>query len=483
MARQAVCLAILSVFLGFAWASSETLSREQHIELLQQAKTQPNDAFTAWVKRFDKVYTGVEEYERRLEVWLDNMEYALEYNAKVSTHWLGLNVFADLSLEEFKQYSLGYRADLKPARLGSEFVYENVSLDGLPKAIDWVAKGAVTKVKNQMQCGSCWAFSTTGAVEGINQIVTGELLVVSEQELIDCDTTRDHGCHGGLMDFAFEWIISNKGVDVEKDYPYKALEGTCLTDKRDHKVVTIDGYQDINFGSETDLMKATAHQPVSVAIEADQRNFQLYQGGVFDDATCGTQLDHGVLVVGYGEEDGKKFWLVKNSWGAEWGDKGYIKLERGIDAPEGRCGIAMQPSFPIKKGPNPPAPPPSPPKPPGPEPGPPGPQPEQCDDVTECPAGNTCCCLRDFFGFCFTWACCPLPKATCCDDHLHCCPHNLPVCDTVGGRCLKAPGVWEGSVPISTKQPAQRTHNQPRWPFQWPSAHKTNGEDSQPLVA
>lgn len=175
------------------------------------------------------------------------------------------------------------------------------------------------------------------------------------------------------------------------------------------------------------------------------------------DAECGTALDHGVLVVGYGSVSNGThhlpYWLVKNSWGPEWGDKGYIRLLRNM-GDEGQCGVAMQASFPIKKGPNPPEPPPTPPGPtPGPE--PPQPEPVSCDDTTQCPADNTCCCMREFFGFCFTWACCPLPKATCCDDQQHCCPQDLPVCDTVAGRCLAKAGQGYGtSGPMVRKQPA-----------------------------
>ena len=204
-------------------------------------------------------------------------------------------------------------------------------------------------------------------------------------------------------------------------------------------------------GDSVGRAQAVAHQPVSVAIEADEREFQLYQGGVFD-APCGTALDHGVLAVGYGVDNGTRYWIVKNSWGDAWGDRGYIRLVRGIANSAGQCGIAMQASYPIKKTPNPPPTPPTP-EPPTP---PPGPAPAVCDSTTSCPPGATCCCLREFFGYCFTWACCPLVEATCCDDHEHCCPSSLPVCDTIAGRCLADKGVWEGSQPWAQKFPATR---------------------------
>ncbi len=225
--------------------------------------------------------------------------------------------------------------------------------------------------------------------------------------------------------------------------------------------------------STADAPSSHPPQPVAVAIEADQRAFQLYTGGVFADPACGTQLDHGVLVVGYGvqkkpsssedpsedpsaEATGKAYWIVKNSWGPEWGDKGYIKIKMGVGK-TGLCGIAMSASYPIKAGPNPPKPGPD----PGPEPGPdPEPEPVDCDAFNQCPHDSTCCCLSDLFGMCYSWGCCPMPEATCCDDNEHCCPTDLPVCDTALGRCLPKQGVFEGSQPWATKTAAARV-----WPW------------------
>ena len=451
-----------------------------------------------------------QELERRFATWLDNLDFVLERNLKSPSKslWLGMNSLADLSHEEYRATRLGLdnslrgstnnkRGILRGRANPASFRYAAAAADpsSLPEAVDWRRRNAVTEVKNQAQCGSCWAFSTTGAVEGINAIVTGELVSLSEQELVDCDSSRDNGCHGGLMDFAFEFIEKNGGLDTEEDYAYRAEEHKCKPEKRSRRVVSIDGHEDVPPSDELALRAAVAHQPVSVAIEADQRSFQLYAGGVFDES-CGVALDHGVLAVGYGTEAGQDFWLVKNSWGPAWGDRGFIKLARGLDAAAargrngsataGQCGIAMQASFPVKEGPNPPPGPPAPPgppppgppapPPPGPAPGPPGPAPPAppvpppgpappppppatpCDEATTCPAGATCCCARDFFGYCFTWACCPLPKATCCDDHEHCCPEDLPVCDAEAGRCSAGTGGESAfSVPWSTKVPATTT--------------------------
>ncbi|OMO74020.1 Granulin, partial [Corchorus capsularis] len=196
---------------------------------------------------------------------------------------------------------------------------------------------------------------------------------------------------------------------------------------RNAHVVSIDGYEDVPENDEKSLKKAVAHQPVSVAIEAGGREFQLYQSGVFT-GLCGTDLDHGVVAVGYGSEDGVDYWLVRNSWGPNWGENGYIKMERNLATTStGKCGIAMVASYPIKNGQNPPKPSPSPPSPVKP--------PSVCDDYYSCPAGTTCCCIYEWGNYCFGWGCCPLESATCCDDHYSCCPQEYPVCDLQGGTC------------------------------------------------
>ncbi|KAF8705761.1 hypothetical protein HU200_030964 [Digitaria exilis] len=303
------------------------------------------ELFEQWLSRHGKAYASLEEKLRRFEVFRDNLHHIDETNRQVSSYWLGLNEFADLTHDEFKATHLGVISmpdEQQTIKTTSKaFRYEQVDASSLPKSVDWRKKGAVTGVKNQGQCGSCWAFSTVAAVEGINQIVTGNLTALSEQQLIDCATDGNHGCNGGIMDNAFSYIAHNGGLRTEEAYPYLMEEGSCHHRRRSEEedddeqvVVTISGYEDVPRNNEQALLKALAHQPVSVAIEASGRSFQFYAGGVFD-GPCGTMLDHGVAAVGYDRDS----IIVKNSWGPTWGEKGYIRMRRGTGKRHGLCGI------------------------------------------------------------------------------------------------------------------------------------------------
>jgi len=207
----------------------------------------------------------------------------------------------------------------------------------LPSSINWVTAGAVNPVKNQGQCGSCWAFSTTGSLEGCHYIKTKQLVSLSEEQLVEC-SWWNNGCNGGNFDFAFEYT-ETAPLEFEASYPYTApTTKDCSYDKSKGQV-SATGYSDVNAGDNADLKKHVAQGPTSVAIEADQSCFQSYTSGVLDSSNCdcGTSLDHAVLAVGYGSENGKAYWLVKNSWGTTWGDQGYVKL--ADVAGDGVCGI------------------------------------------------------------------------------------------------------------------------------------------------
>jgi len=222
----------------------------------------------------------------------------------------------------------------------------------MPDSIDWVEFGVVTPVKDQGQCGSCWSFSAIGALESAYYIETGILRNFSEQQLVDCDRPRyggkDHGCNGGLMENAFTWIAQNNGICSDEDYPYVSGttmdEGYCDTSCKNVPGTDVFDYIDVAPSSDSAMMNALLEQPISVGIEADQREFQLYKSGVFT-GTCGTDIDHGVVLVGYGtdEESGLDNYKIKNSWGKSWGEEGYMRMGRGVEYNEGdgQCGILL----------------------------------------------------------------------------------------------------------------------------------------------
>ena len=212
-------------------------------------------------------------------------------------------------------------------------------------SVDWRKSFKVSSVKNQESCGSCWAFSSVGAVESAWAIKHDVLYNLSEQELIDC-STKNNGCEGGSMDLAFQYIIDN-GLCSNFSYPYTGQAGICSDTCK--SLVKISNYSDIIPNQEKMLMRAVQHQPVSVAIQANKRSFQMYKSGIYNDPDCGFQLDHGVLLIGYGYDKtyDMDYWIIKNSWSESWGENGYIRIERNIDDPRGLCGIAMDPSVPI----------------------------------------------------------------------------------------------------------------------------------------
>ncbi|KAK4769967.1 hypothetical protein SAY87_030499 [Trapa incisa] len=410
-----VCSSIASLCLSFTTLPSEFSIIDQNIH---DSEEMTLGLFQRWKEAHNKEYRTAGEAERRLENFKRNLKYVVERNSNKGhghSHTVGLTKFADMSNEEFKET---YMSKIKrPAayqklskdREGSQKKIASESCEG-PAYFDWRKDGIVTGVKDQGDCGSCWAFSSTGAIEGINALTTGKLISLSEQELVSCDTTND-GCDGGYMDYAFEWVINNGGIDSEADYPYLSfndVDGTCNTTKvwvslclqvsiylyvmffhllaqpfnffwvnntngtksfhkmiffvsncykyfpmmahqEENKVVTISGYEDVE-ATESALFCAVLQQPISVGMVGDSLDFQLYTAGIYN-GSCSDDpddIDHAVLIVGYGSGASEDYWIVKNSWGPYWGMDGYFYIVRNTGLPFGKCAINDMASYPTK---------------------------------------------------------------------------------------------------------------------------------------
>jgi len=313
--------------------------------------------FFGWMGEHGVKPESGEHFVRMIQNFADNDDYITASNAKKQSFTLGHNKFSHLSSDEWKAYIAKSGRFVKDTTETPAFIHSAPTLrSSLATEIDWTTKGAVTPVKDQGQCGSCWSFSTTGAIEGAYFNKNSVLESFSEQHLVDCDNLRhhfgrDHGCNGGLMDNAFSWVKKNGGICTEVAYPYISgttkTEGTCDESKCTINAKSApDSFVDVEKNSDAAMMSALNVGPVAIAIQADEKDFQLYTSGVLT-APCGTSLDHGVLAVGYGTLDGTDYYKVKNSWGEAWGLNGYILLERGVAQKEGQCGMLSSASYPV----------------------------------------------------------------------------------------------------------------------------------------
>ncbi|KAL3819309.1 hypothetical protein ACJIZ3_005214 [Penstemon smallii] len=344
---------LISLFLAMVFCLAKSLEFTEK-DLVSDERLW--DLYEKW-RSHHTVSRDLTEKQKRFNVFKANVQHIHEENQMDKPYKLKLNKFADMTNHEFRNF---YSSKIKHYRMlhGDRATtgFMHAKTENLPESVDWRKQGAVTGVKNQGRCGSCWAFSTVVGLEGINKIKTGNLVSLSEQELVDCEKDNE-GCNGGYMEKAYEFVKKHGGLTTENIYPYKARDQFCDAVKMNAPVVMIDGHENVPENDEDALMKAVANQPVSVGIDAGGTNMQFYSEGVYT-GRCGTELDHGVAVVGYGTtSDGTKYWTVKNSWGQEWGEQGYIRMQRGVDAKEGLCGIAMEATYPIKLSPDNPKPP------------------------------------------------------------------------------------------------------------------------------
>lgn len=312
------------------------------------------EQWTSFKITHKKQYENEIEERFRMKIFMENSHKVAKHNKLYAlgqvSYKLGINKYADMLHHEFVHTLNGFNNTKKllgGIKLEQPVTFIPPANIKLPTEVDWRTKGAVTPIKDQGHCGSCWSFSATGSLEGQNFRKTGKLVSLSEQNLVDCSGRYgNNGCNGGLMDNAFRYIKDNGGIDTEAGYPYKAEDEKCHYSPK-NKGATDKGFVDIASGSEDQLQAAIATiGPVSIAIDASHESFQLYSEGVYYDPECSSEeLDHGVLAVGYGtDENGQDYWLVKNSWGTSWGEQGYIKMARNK---ENACGVATQASYPL----------------------------------------------------------------------------------------------------------------------------------------
>lgn len=299
-------------------------------------------SFARFAHRYGKRYENVEEIQRRFQIFSETLKMIRSHNKKGLSYTMGINEFADMTWDEFRKHKLGAAQNCSATIKGNHKLTNAV----LPELKDWREAGIVSPVKNQGHCGSCWTFSTTGALEAAYAQAFGKGISLSEQQLVDCaGAFNNFGCNGGLPSQAFEYIKYNGGLETEDEYPYTGKDGVCKYASENAAVQVLDSVN-ITLGAEDELKHAVALvRPVSVAFEV-VTGFRAYKKGVYTSTTCGSSpmdVNHAVLAVGYGVENGIPYWLIKNSWGADWGDNGYFKMEMG----KNMCGVATCASYPI----------------------------------------------------------------------------------------------------------------------------------------
>jgi cathepsin F len=295
--------------------------------------------FEYFKQKHGKTYTG-DEHAKRLSIYTANLEKIKDLNKRSKTAVFGETKFADLTRDEFAASVLSPMTAVRD----ESRVAPDIDVSDLPKEVDWRTKGVVTPIKNQGACGSCWAFSAIGNIEGQWALANHTLTQFSEQNLVDCDhecmqydggKSCDAGCNGGLQPNAYNYVIKAGGIDTESDYPYAGVNGQCQF-KKQNIGASIKNWTMISKDEKQIAAQLNARGPLAIA--ADAVEWQFYIFGIFD-LPCGSSLDHGILIVGYGSGESiigeQDYWIIKNSWGEGWGEHGYMRLHRG----DGKCGV------------------------------------------------------------------------------------------------------------------------------------------------
>ncbi|CAL0304853.1 unnamed protein product [Lupinus luteus] len=295
-----------------------------------------------WMSQYQRSYANDVEKEKRFQIFKEKLEYIEKFNNNANNSYkMGLNQFSDLTTDEFLASYTSLNAGLNvSSQISFSSDIEPLKEYHIPASIDWREKGAVTNVRWQGPCGACWAFAGLAAVESYIKIKTGNKLSLSVQNVVDCAAS---GCNGGYVIDTYKYIVETKGIADEASYPYKEVGGTCRREKKVSAQIT--GYKTVPPNDEQQLLRAVSKQPVATHI-AVSPEFTGYKEGVFE-GPCGTDLVHAVTIVGYGtSKEGKRYWLIKNSWGEQWGEGGYMRLLRGVSDKRGLCALAMWPTYP-----------------------------------------------------------------------------------------------------------------------------------------
>jgi len=296
------------------------------------------DNFMKHISEYGISYGTKEEFEFRFQIYLENDKIINELNAEPNSFLVGHNLFSTMTKSEYNKYK-----GKRPAINDENAEVEELDTSVMANEVDWRTKGVVNPVQNQASCGSCWAFSSIAAMESSHAIQTGELLKLSEQQFVDCSKGGNEGCNGGLEVWAFQYAEKTK-IELESDYGYTGRDGKCKA-KKAKETVGVKKYSVVPKKSVAQIKAAVDKQPTCVSVDASGSVFQFYTKGIMDSKRCGTDLDHAVTAVGYGNENGKEFLIVRNSWTASWGENGYFRIAIDKDG-DGVCGILMDSSRP-----------------------------------------------------------------------------------------------------------------------------------------